>query len=112
VYFTVIGINMPVGIKDKSKVLPKKEEKFQEPDDYKVVLLNDNYTTREFVVEVLRLVFHKNPEEAKRIMLNVHHQGRGVVGVYSWDIASTKASQVHSIARQYEYPLRCVVEEA
>jgi ATP-dependent Clp protease adaptor protein ClpS len=103
---------VPVGIKGKSKVLPKKEEKLQEPKDYKVVLLNDNYTTREFVVEILMLIFHKNAEEARRIMLKVHHNGRGVVGVYSLDIANTKASQVHAIARQYEYPLRCVVEEA
>jgi ATP-dependent Clp protease adaptor protein ClpS len=103
---------VPVGIKGKSKVLPKREEKLQEPRDYKVVLLNDNYTTREFVVEILMLVFHKSAGEAQRIMLNVHHNGRGVVGVYSLDIANTKASQVHAIARQYEYPLRCVVEEA
>jgi ATP-dependent Clp protease adaptor protein ClpS len=103
---------MPVGIKGESKVVPKKEEKLKTPKDYKVVLLNDNYTTREFVVEILMLVFHKSPEEAKRIMLTVHHNGRGVVGLYSWDIASTKAEQVHAIAREYEYPLRCIVEDA
>jgi ATP-dependent Clp protease adaptor protein ClpS len=103
---------VPVGIKGESKVLPKKGQKLQEPRDFKVVLLNDNYTTKEFVVEVLKLIFHKNPEEANRIMLNVHHKGRGVVGVYAWDIANTKANQVHAIARQYEYPLRCVIEEA
>jgi ATP-dependent Clp protease adaptor protein ClpS len=103
---------MPAGIKGKSRVLPKKEQKLQEPKDYKVVLLNDNYTTKEFVVEILKLVFHKGPGEAKRIMLNVHYKGRGVVGLYSWDIANTKAGQVHAIARQYEYPLRCVIEEA
>jgi ATP-dependent Clp protease adaptor protein ClpS len=103
---------VPVGIKGKSRVLPKKEQKLKEPKDYKVVLLNDNYTTREFVVEILKLVFHKDPVEAKRIMLNVHHKGRGVVGLYSWDIANTKVNQVHAIARQYEYPLRCVVEDA
>jgi ATP-dependent Clp protease adaptor protein ClpS len=103
---------VPAGIKGGSKVLPRKKEKFQEPRDYRVVLLNDNYTTREFVTEILMLIFHKTPEEAQRIMLNVHHKGRGVVGVYSCDIANTKADQVHAIARQYEYPLRCVVEEA
>jgi ATP-dependent Clp protease adaptor protein ClpS len=103
---------VPVGIKGKSKVLPKKEQKLEEPRDYKVVLLNDNYTTKEFVVEILKLVFHKDSGEAKQIMLNVHHKGRGVVGVYSWDIANTKANQVHIIARQYEYPLRCVIEDA
>jgi ATP-dependent Clp protease adaptor protein ClpS len=103
---------MPEGIMGGSKVLPKREEKLREPQDYRVILLNDNYTTREFVVEVLELIFHKNHEEATRIMLSVHHKGRGVVGVYTWDIARTKADQVHVIARQHEYPLRCIVEEA
>ena len=103
---------MPVRNKDETKLLTRDEEKLKEPKDFMVVLLNDNYTTKEFVVEVLKLVFHKNPEEANRIMLNVHHKGRGVVGVYTWDIANTKASQVHTIAKEYEYPLRCIVEEA
>ena len=96
----------------ETELLNRDEEKLKEPREYMVVLLNDNYTTREFVVEVLQLVFHKNPQEAKRIMLNVHHKGRGIVGVYTWDIANTKANQVHSIAKQYEFPLKCVVEEA
>ena len=95
-----------------TELLTRGEEKLKEPKDYVVVLLNDNYTTREFVVEVLQLVFHKNQEEAKRIMLNVHHKGRGVVGHYTWDIAHTKANQVHHIAKQYDYPLKCVVEES
>jgi len=95
-----------------TELLTRNDEKLKEPKEYMVILLNDNYTTREFVVEILKLVFHKNPEEAVTIMLNVHHKGRGVVGVYTWDIAVTKANQVHSIARQYEYPLKCVVEEA
>jgi ATP-dependent Clp protease adaptor protein ClpS len=112
VYPDYKGCIMPVRIKGESKVLPKKRQKLQEPRDYKVVLLNDNYTTKEFVVEILKQVFHKNSEEANRIMLNVHQKGRGVVGIYCWDIANTKAGQVHAIARQYEYPLRCMVEEA
>ena len=103
-----------MALKDKSKTeqLTRKEEKLKEPRDYMVILLNDNYTSMEFVVEILKLVFHKNPEEANRIMLNVHHKGRGVVGVYTWDIANTKASQVHTIAKECDYPLRCIVEEA
>ena len=96
----------------ETELLNRDEEKLKEPREYTVVLLNDNYTTREFVVEILQLVFHKNPQEAKKIMLNVHHKGRGIVGVYTWDIAHTKVNQVHSIAKQYEYPLKCVVEEA
>jgi len=95
-----------------TELLNRDEEELKEPKEYMVVLLNDNYTTREFVVEILKLVFHKNPQEAKRIMLNVHHKGRGIVGVYTWDIAQTKVNQVHAIAKQYEYPLKCVVEEA
>ena len=93
-------------------LLNKDEKKLKKPKEYVVVLLNDNYTTREFVVEILMLVFHKKPSEAKTIMLNVHNRGRGVVGVYTWDIAQTKANQVHSLAKQYDYPLKCVVEEA
>ena len=92
--------------------LIKDEEKLKEPREDVVVLLNDNYTTREFVVEILMIVFHKNPEEAKSIMLKVHNSGRGVVGLYTWDIAQTKVNQVHSIAKQYDFPLKCVVEEA
>ena len=109
-----------MAVKDKSKTglhtrgheSPRDEEELKEPRDYTVILLNDNYTTRDFVVDILKLVFHKNNEEAVAIMLNVHNKGRGVVGVYTWDIAQTKANQVHTLAKQYEYPLKCVVEEA
>ena len=94
-----------------SKTLPKKEEKLKEPGDYAVILLNDDYTTRDFVVEILKLIFHKNHEEATKIMLSVHRRGRGAAGVYTWDIAQTKVNQVHDLAQQYEFPLRCVLEE-
>ena len=103
---------MAVRDKGETELLIRDEEGLKEPKDYVVILLNDDYTTREFVVEVLKLIFHKNHEEANRIMLNVHHKGRGVVGVYTWDIANTKAGQVHAIAKEYDYPLRCIVEEA
>ena len=103
---------MAVIDKGETEILTRNDEKLEEPKDYMVVLLNDNFTTREFVVEILKLIFHLNPEEANRIMLNVHHKGRGVVGVYTWDVANTKASQVHAIAKQYEFPLKCIVEEA
>jgi len=103
-----------MAIKDsgETELLIRDEEELKEPGDYVVILLNDDYTTRDFVVEILKLIFHKNHEEANRIMLNVHHEGRGTVGIYTWDIAITKASQVHAIAKEYDYPLRCVVEEA
>ena len=77
-----------------------------------MILLNDNYTTMDFVVEVLMAVFHKGEEDATRIMLDVHQKGKGTVGVYPWDIAATRAQQVHSLARQYEFPLKCIVEKA
>ena len=103
---------MAVNDKGETELLIRDDEKLKEPSDYMVILLNDNFTTREFVVEVLKLVFHKNPEEATQIMLTVHHKGRGVVGVYTYDIAVTKTNQVHAIAKEYSYPLKCIVEEA
>ena len=94
--------------KPKEKVTPKEKE----PDEYRVILLNDNYTTMEFVVEILMSIFHKKMEDAKKIMLDVHRKGKGTVGVYSWDIATTKVEQVHIAARENDYPLRCIVEPA
>ena len=97
---------------DNTELLTRNDEELKEPNDYVVVLINDDFTTRDFVVEVLRLIFHKTLEEATRIMLNVHHNGRGVVGIYTWDIAQTKTTQVHAMAKQYDFPLKCIVEEA
>jgi len=94
----------------KSRPASKNNEKYKEPEEFKVILLNDHYTTMEFVVAVLVEIFHKNAADANRIMLDVHKKGKGVVGVYVWDIAVTKAEQVHSAARANEFPLRCVVE--
>lgn len=96
----------------RTKKVEKSNEKFKEPQEYRVILLNDHYTTMDFVVEILMVVFHKNIEEANRIMLDVHRRGKGIVGVYSWDIAATKAEQVHAAARENEFPLRCIVEPA
>ena len=93
-------------------VVEKSDQKLKEPAMYKVVLHNDHYTTMEFVVEVLRTIFHKEPPEATRIMLDVHQKGRGVVGVYTYDVASSRAARVHSLAKAREYPLRCSVEPA
>ncbi len=78
---------------------------------FRVVLFNDHYTTMEFVVEVLVIIFHKAVAEATRIMLDVHKKGRGVVGTYSYDIARTKVAQVTEMARMREFPLRCDCEE-
>jgi ATP-dependent Clp protease adaptor protein ClpS len=93
-------------------LLEKKKQKLKEPEDYRVVLLNDNYTTMEFVVEVLMSVFHKQEDEAVRIMLDVHRKGRGTVGLYPYDIAQTMSGQVHALAQEREFPLKCIVEKA
>jgi ATP-dependent Clp protease adaptor protein ClpS len=103
------GITMPG---NGTELLEKKRYKIKEPEEYRVILLNDDYTTMEFVVEVLMVVFHKKQEDAVRIMLDVHQKGKGTVGVYPYDIAQTKANQVHALARQNEFPLKCIVEKA
>ena len=82
------------------------------PRLYKVILLNDDYTTMEFVVSVLESVFQKSPAEAYRIMMDVHVNGRGVAGLYEWQIAETKAETVIVMARDAGFPLKAVTEEA
>jgi ATP-dependent Clp protease adaptor protein ClpS len=79
---------------------------------YKVLMLNDDYTPMEFVVHLLREVFHRSEEEAVHIMLNVHQNGIGVCGVYSFEVAETKVAQVVSAARTAEHPLQCTMEKA
>jgi ATP-dependent Clp protease adaptor protein ClpS len=93
-------------------VKERAKTKKQEPDLFKVVLLNDDYTTMEFVVHVLESVFQKSPAEAFRIMLQVHTIGSGLAGVYPWEVAETKVETVTSMARDAEYPLRAAIEEA
>jgi ATP-dependent Clp protease adaptor protein ClpS len=88
------------------------DTRLQEPRLYRVVLLNDDYTTMDFVVRVIMAVFHRGAAEATRIMLDVHRKGRGVVGTYTRDIAVTKVAQVHEMARAREFPLRATAEEA
>lgn len=90
----------------------KPKRKVQEPKKYRVVLHNDDYTTMEFVVEVLKSVFHKSPAESHAIMLSVHKKGRGIVGLYPYDIAATKVEQTRSMAKRHGYPLKCTLEEA
>jgi ATP-dependent Clp protease adaptor protein ClpS len=84
----------------------------QDPTLYKVVLLNDDYTTMEFVVNVLETIFDKSPAEAYQIMMHVHVNGRGIAGVYPWEVAETKAESVMSLARESGYPLKATLEEA
>ena len=93
-------------------LLTRAEEELKEPEEYSVLLLNDDFTTMEFVVSVLMTVFRKSLPDATRIMLDVHKKGKGTVGVYSYDIAVTKINQVHTLARQNGFPLKCTMEKA
>jgi len=83
----------------------------KEPEEFRVLLLNDDFTTMEFVVSILMTIFHKSLQEATRIMVDVHRKGKGIVGEYSYDIAATKINQVHALARQMGFPLKCTMEK-
>ena len=85
--------------------------KLKKPKRFQVLLLNDDYTAMEFVVEVIKRFFSKSEEAAQVIMLKVHIEGEGVCGTYSHDVAQTKVSQVIDFARKYEQPLMCVIRE-
>jgi ATP-dependent Clp protease adaptor protein ClpS len=104
--------NSPTTPSSDSAVKERVQEKKKEPTLYKVVLLNDDYTTMEFVVHVLESVFQKTPAEAFRIMMHVHVNGRGIAGVYSWEIAEAKAEKTITMARESGFPLKAVTEEA
>lgn len=92
-------------------ILTQEKIKQKSPPMYKILLLNDDFTPMEFVIEVLKIFFSMNQEQATRIMLKVHTEGVGVCGVYPSDIANTKVSQVVKFARINQHPLRCVMEE-
>ena len=102
---------------DVSEVLPGSvktapEIKIKKPRMFRVILFNDDYTSMEFVVNILMEIFDKPAAEATKIMLDVHNHGKGVCGVYTYDIAVTKIKQVHFEARKEGFPLRCGYEEA
>ena len=88
------------------------DQEIREPKMYRVILHNDDYTTMDFVIEVLMSIFRKSASDATRIMLDVHRKGRGVCGVYTYDIAATRVSRVHQLAHKREFPLKCSLEEA
>jgi ATP-dependent Clp protease adaptor protein ClpS len=88
----------------------KPTEKLKKPPMYRVLLHNDNYTTRDFVVAVLREVFHRSESDAVQIMLHVHYNGIGVAGVYPYDVAETKIRLTEKLARENEFPLRLSME--
>ena len=98
------------GTEIKEGVISKTREELKEPPMYKVMLLNDDYTTMEFVVEILIYVFHKSAEESATIMLKVHREGMGVCGVYTYEVAETKVDIVHALARERGFPLKCTME--
>jgi ATP-dependent Clp protease adaptor protein ClpS len=94
----------------EGEILEKTRPAVKQPDLYKVILLNVDYTTMDFVVEVLETVFLKRPAEAHHIMMLVHTQGRGVCGVYPWEIADTKVAAVQALAREHGFPLQATLE--
>lgn len=91
-------------------VVEKQAAKTAPPPLYTVILLNDDYTPMEFVVHVLQKIFSKGQEDAMRIMLQVHHDGKGACGVYPHDIAASRIAQVAQLARSRQHPLQCVME--
>jgi ATP-dependent Clp protease adaptor protein ClpS len=93
-----------VGVATRTRVETKK------PSLYKVFMLNDDYTPMEFVIHMLERFFHKSREESTHIMLQIHNKGVGLCGVYTYDIAETKVTQVMDFARQHQHPLQCTME--
>jgi ATP-dependent Clp protease adaptor protein ClpS len=98
------------GEPDGEVTVQEAQPKVKAPPKYAVILHNDDYTPMEFVVEILMKFFHKNQVEAEKIMLQVHHQGSGVAGIYPHDIAETKVALVNDYSRQMRHPLKCSME--
>ncbi|MEE2525145.1 ATP-dependent Clp protease adapter ClpS [Hyphobacterium sp. HN65] len=92
-------------------VATRTRPKTKKPSMYRVIMLNDDFTPMEFVVEVLMRIFNKSPEEATQIMLHVHQNGVGVCGVFTFEIAETKVAQVMDLARRAQHPLQCTMEK-
>ncbi len=92
-------------------VVVKAKPKTKKPSMYKVLMLNDDYTPMEFVVHILERFFQKTREEATRIMMHVHRRGVGVCGVYTYEVAETKVTQVMDFARRHQHPLQCTMEK-
>ena len=92
-------------------VITKTKPQTKRPSLYRVLLLNDDYTPMEFVIHVLEQFFNKDREAAKRIMLHVHHHGIGECGVFTYEVAETKVTQVMDFARKHQHPLQCVMEK-
>lgn len=97
--------------KEQSQLREREKSNIREPQRYKVIIYNDDFTTMEFVVMILMQVFFKTEEDANTLMLQVHHSDKAVVGIYSYDIAVSKARKATNMAREKGYPLRLTVEE-
>ena len=100
-----------MSLNNENNLLTKEKAKLKKPDMYAVIMLNDDYTPMEFVIYVLQSVFKKNYEDAKRIMLLIHNEGKGICGVFPLDIAETKANQVVEFARINQHPRECKVQK-
>lgn len=98
------------GERIKVRFFVKRNFQLNPPNLYKVILLNDDFTPMDFVEYILMSIFNKSKEEANKIVFKVHNNGSGVCGIYSYEIAETKVTQVLSIARRNQYPLRCILE--
>ena len=96
---------------DDGAVLAESDTKLEKPKLYKVILHNDDFTTMEFVVYILQTVFMRSDAEAFSVMLKVHHDGIGIAGIYSFEVANMKAEKAMNISKAHEYPLLCTVEE-
>ncbi|MGV1757705.1 MULTISPECIES: ATP-dependent Clp protease adapter ClpS [Rhizobium] len=94
-----------------TSVITRTKPKTKKPNLYRVLLLNDDYTPMDFVIHILERFFQKDLESATRIMLHVHNQGVGECGIYTYEVAETKVSQVMDFARQHQHPLQCVMEK-
>jgi len=95
-----------------AKTLVRPNSQTKTPSFYKVVILNDDFTPRDYVIHVLKKFFRKTEEEATDLMLQVHHKGSGIAGVFTFEVAETKAYQVNEYSKQNQYPLKCSVERA
>ena len=102
----------PDPAKEEGVVVRESVPKVKQPPLYRVIILNDDYTPMDFVVHILEIFFSQDRENAIRIMLEVHTRGRGICGIFTYEIAETRVSQVNSYSREHQHPLQCTMEKA